>query len=106
MQWILVIIGAACVSVMAVMGLAAVLRGWTPQSGRQVLRPRLWGTGVLLSAFGLGVFMFLGPLGSARPGQHFYVPLAGMATNFVGLGLQTLARRPGRVPPLPTKSAS
>jgi hypothetical protein len=106
MQWILVSIGVACLSVMAVMGLAAVVRGWTPRLGRPVLRPRLWGTGVLLSAFGLGVFMFLGPLGSARPGQHSYVPLAGMATNFVGLGLQTLARRTDRVPPLPTKSAS
>ena len=106
MQGILVSIGVACLSVMAVMGLAAVLRGWTPPYGGQVLRPRLWGTGVLLSAFGLGVFMFLGPLGSGRPGQHFYVALAGMATNFVGLGLQTLARRIGRVPHLPTKTAS
>ena len=106
MHWILLIMAVACVTVMAVSGLAAVTSAWVMPSQRGwVLRPRLWGTGMLLSAFGLAAFLFLGPLAAVRP-VNGYLPLAGMAVNFVGMVLQTLARRRSRVPHLPTKTAS
>jgi hypothetical protein len=103
-------IGGVCVTIMAAMGVAAVARRWVPPFGRSlVLRPRLWGAGALMSALGLGLFMFLGPLAADPGAANVYVPLAGMAGNFAGLGLQTYARRPGRtlrLPPTSTTTAS
>ncbi|MFI5962549.1 hypothetical protein ACIA8J_10315 [Streptomyces asoensis] len=107
MYWLLVGTGAVCVTVMGALGLAGVTRGWVPPLGRgTVLRPRLWGAGALMSAAGLGSFMFLGPLASGGLDVNFYVPLIGMAVNFAGLGLQTLARRPGRTPGPPPASTT
>jgi hypothetical protein len=104
MHWSLVTFAVACLAAMGVVGVAAVTTGWTPMiSG--ALRPRLWGTGVLLSACGLSVFMFLGPLGPLPPSAPC-IPLVGMAVNFAGLALQSLGRRPGRATALPTKTAS
>ncbi|MER5755654.1 hypothetical protein [Streptomyces sp. NPDC002088] len=106
MHWALVSLAVGCVTIYAVIGLAGIVTGWVPPWGRsRVLRPRLWGTGALLSAAGLSLFMFLGPLGDAQP-LHVYLPLAGMGVNFVGLALQMLAQRPGRALPPPTMSAS
>lgn len=102
MYWALVGTMVVCVTVMAALGLAAVTREWMPPLRRgSVPRPRLWGTGALMSAGGLSLFVFLGPLAPGGPAVHFYVPLAGMAVNLAGLGVQSLARRPGRTPPLP-----
>ncbi|WP_327184921.1 hypothetical protein [Streptomyces sp. NBC_01334] len=110
LHWSLVVTAVVCVTVMAMAGVAAVTREWVPPFGRRrVQRPRLWGTGVLMSALGLSLFMFLGPLASGDLAVNFYVPLAGMAVNFGGLALQTLAQRPGhapRLPPTPTTTAS
>ncbi|MER5831691.1 hypothetical protein ABT116_12840 [Streptomyces sp. NPDC002130] len=98
MHWALVGVAVVCVTVMAAGGVAAVLWRWVPPFGRdRALRPKLWGAGVLMSAAGLGLFMFLGPLGAEDPAVNFAVPLAGMGINFAGLAVQTLARRPGRV---------
>ncbi|WP_141746552.1 hypothetical protein [Streptomyces sp. LUP30] len=107
MYWAMVGTGAVCVAIMAAMGVAAVVREWVPPRGAGlVLRPRLWGAGVLMSAVGLGSFMFLGPLAADPPAVNRYVPLAGMAVNIAGLGLQTYARRPGRTPRLPPTSTT
>ncbi|MDX3801955.1 hypothetical protein [Streptomyces sp. AK04-3B] len=107
MYWALVGVGVVCVTIMGAMGVAGVTREWVPPLGRRrVLRPRLWGTGALMSAGGLGLFMFLGPLATDRPVVNFYIPLAGMAVNLAGLGLQTLARRPGRTPQSPPASTT
>ncbi|MEH0575976.1 hypothetical protein [Streptomyces sp. B21-108] len=109
MYWAMLGTGVVCVTIMGAMGVAAVTRAWVPPLGRSlVLRPRLWGAGALMSAVGMGFFMFLGPLATDRPADrpavNFSVPLAGMAVNFAGLGLQTYARRPGRTPRLPSTS--
>ncbi|MER6557286.1 hypothetical protein ABT300_05875 [Streptomyces sp. NPDC001027] len=107
MYWALVGFGVVCVTIMGAMGVAAVTREWVPPRGRaRVLRPRLWGTGALMSAVGLGLFMCLGPLATDRPAVNFYIPIAGMAVNFAGLGVQMLARRPGRTPRLPPASTT
>ncbi|MGQ4329827.1 hypothetical protein [Streptomyces hayashii] len=107
MYWALVGTGVVCVTIMGVLGVAAVAREWVPPRGRRrVLRPRLWGTGAVMSAVGLGTFMFLGPLDPDRSAVNFFLPLAGMAVNFAGLGLQTYARRPGRTPRLPPASTT
>ncbi|MFF4832039.1 hypothetical protein [Streptomyces sp. NPDC001315] len=106
MHGALVSLAMVCVTALAAIGLAGVSRGWVPPWGRsRVLRPRLWGTGALLSAAGLSFFMFLGPLGDARP-LHVYLPLAGMGVNFVGLALQMLAQRPGRALTPPTTTTA
>jgi hypothetical protein len=106
MYWVMVAVGVVCVTAMGAAGVAAVTTGWTyPFSGSLVLRPRLWGTGVLLSAGGMAAFLFLGPLG-VMPPRAYDLPLVGMAVNLVGLALQSLARRPGRATALPTKTAS
>ncbi|MFJ1905845.1 hypothetical protein [Streptomyces sp. NPDC088156] len=102
MYWALAGTIVVCVTIMAAFGIAAVTREWVPPLGRSlVLRPRLWGAGALMSALGLSLFVFLGPLAPGGRAVNFYVPLAGMAVNFAGLGVQSLARRPGRTPPLP-----
>ncbi|MFD9392876.1 hypothetical protein ACFWBB_19820 [Streptomyces sp. NPDC060000] len=107
MYWALVGTIAVCVTVMAVLGIAAVTLEWVPPFGRsRVLRPRLWGAGALMSALGLSLFVFLGPLAPGGTAVNFYVPLAGMAVNLAGLGVQSLARRPGRTPRLPPASTT
>ncbi|WP_406006950.1 hypothetical protein OG440_12725 [Streptomyces sp. NBC_00637] len=101
LHWSLVVTAVVCVTVMAVVGGAAVTREWVPPFGRRrVLRPRLWGIGVLMSALGLSLFLSLGPL-AGHLTVNFFVPPAGMALNLAGLGVQTLAQRPGRAPRLP-----
>ncbi|MEV5901971.1 hypothetical protein [Streptomyces sp. NPDC052127] len=110
LHWSLVVTSVVCVTVMAVVGIAAVTREWVPPFGRRrVLRPRLWGVGALMSALGLSLFMFLGPMAAHDLKVNLYVPPAGMAVNLAGLGVQTLAQRPGRpprLPPAPTTSVS
>ncbi|WP_328479901.1 hypothetical protein OHS71_15110 [Streptomyces sp. NBC_00377] len=110
MYWALVGTGVVCVTIMAAFGIAAVTLEWVPPRSRGlVTRPRLWGAGALMSALGIGVFLFLGPLAPEGRTVDFYVPPAGMALNLAGLGVQALARRPGRTPGLPpasTKTAS
>ncbi|TQJ55478.1 hypothetical protein [Streptomyces sp. SLBN-115] len=110
LHWSLVVTAVVCVTGMAVVGIAAVMRGWVPPFGRRrVLRPRLWGVGALMSALGLGLFMFLGPMAAHDLAVNPYVPPAGMAVNLAGLAVQMLAQRPGhapRLPPTPTTSAS
>ncbi|MFI1923194.1 MULTISPECIES: hypothetical protein [unclassified Streptomyces] len=107
LYWSLVVTAVACVTVMAVVGIAAVTREWVPPFGRRrVLRPRLWGAGALMSALGLGLFMFLGPMASHDLKVNLYVPPVGMAVNLAGLGVQALAQRPGRTPRLPPASTT
>lgn len=94
MVWVTVTVlalGAA-----AAAGIAAITTGWLPPLGRdRVLRPRLWGYGELVSAAGLGVFMFLGPLRGPDIRMLPYA-LSGTAVFLVGSALQMTARRPGR----------
>jgi hypothetical protein len=81
-----------------VIGIAGITTGWVPPIGRKkVLRPELWGYGMLTAAVGMGVFQYFGPLNS-QPGAYFVVALLGMAVFVLGLFLQTLAQRPGRTP--------
>ncbi|MFC4499959.1 MULTISPECIES: hypothetical protein [Streptomyces] len=103
MRWALTGIAVVSLTLLAWGGLAAVTTGWVPRRARAlILRPKLWGTGGLLSAVGLGAFLFLGPLSNMR---HYYLALAGMGVNLVGAVLQSQARRPGRVPHPPTTTA-
>ncbi|MFF3329014.1 hypothetical protein ACFYWX_05545 [Streptomyces sp. NPDC002888] len=106
MHSILVILAVLAVTALAVMGGAATATGWVPPwGGYRILRPRLWGSGMVVSAVGMAAFMFLGPLGDLPP-AYASIPLAGMGAYLVGLLLQTLARRPGRAPRAPTGPVS
>ncbi|MFE7932736.1 hypothetical protein ACFU6S_29225 [Streptomyces sp. NPDC057456] len=109
-HWTLVVTAVVCVTLMVVAGLAAVTREWVPPFGRgRVVRPRLWGAGVLASALGLSLFLSLGPLAFSDLAVNLYIPLAGMAVNLAGLAVQMLAQRPAhapRLPPTPTTNAS
>ncbi|MEU1185155.1 hypothetical protein ABZ464_47635 [Streptomyces sp. NPDC005820] len=98
-------VGMVCVAGMAVIGLVAVTTGWTPRFTGIEERPRLWGVGVLLSAFGLTAFLFLGPLNST-PHLHRNLPLVGMGLNLAGLALQSYARRPGPLPRPSTRTSA
>ncbi|QJT03859.1 hypothetical protein G9272_29230 [Streptomyces asoensis] len=106
MNWTAVGIAAAVVTAVAAAGVAAVTTGWLPPTRRKrILRPKLWGASLLLIAFGLAFFLFLGPLGGT-PSRHPYLPFLGIGVNFAGLALQLLAQRPGRPPLPPTTIAS
>ncbi|MFJ8109706.1 hypothetical protein [Streptomyces sp. NPDC096132] len=106
MHWIAVSIAVAVTTAVAAAGVVAVTTGWTLPLGRErILRPKLWGAGLLLIAFGTAFFLFLGPLGGV-PTRHPYLPFLGIAVNFGGLALQLLAQRHGRTPVPPTNSAS
>ncbi|WP_330459614.1 hypothetical protein OIB37_23735 [Streptomyces sp. NBC_00820] len=94
---ILLVVGAALIlAVYVAVGVAAVVSEWVPPlARRRVLWSRMWGYGALLSALGLGLFLFLGPLG--RKGFSL-PPLLGWAVWMVGMLVQYLARRPHRMP--------
>lgn len=100
MHMFLVVASAVVFGLLALSGLASVATGWVIPVGRsRVLRPRLWGAGCLVAAAGGAVFLYLGPLA----GAHGPLPWAGWLAFMAGLGLQTLAQRPGRAA---TRSAS
>ncbi|WP_330264639.1 hypothetical protein [Streptomyces griseorubiginosus] len=94
MNSVLVVVAAVVVGALSVLGTVQLATGWLPPWLRDtILRPRLSGFGTLLNAVGLGVFLFLGPLGSP-PTQDVYVPLLGLALSLVGGSvLQRLAQR-------------
>ncbi|MFD8002445.1 hypothetical protein [Streptomyces mirabilis] len=80
----------------ALMGIAGITTGWVaPWMRIRVLRPKLWGYGVLVGAVGMSLYMFIGPF---RGPDLSMAPFAmtGLAMFFAGLWLQTLSRRPGR----------
>ncbi|MGW2491793.1 hypothetical protein ACWCV9_31865 [Streptomyces sp. NPDC001606] len=93
MHMFLVVAGAITLGLLGLSGVLTLTTGWIVPWGRaRVLRPALWGYGSLLAAAGGAVFLFLGPL--AR--QYGPVPWTGWLAFMAGLGLQTLAQRPGR----------
>ncbi|MFJ2391964.1 hypothetical protein ACIOTI_04360 [Streptomyces sp. NPDC087843] len=94
MTWVTV--GVLVLGALAGAGIVAITTGRLPPLGRdRVLRPRLWGYGALVSAFGLGVFLFLGPFHGPDLRMAPYA-LSGTAVFLVGSALQMAARRPGR----------
>ncbi|NEB04453.1 hypothetical protein [Streptomyces sp. SID13726] len=95
MNWVLVVATSVLVGALLVLGVVQVVTGWAPPWVRDtILRPRLSGVGTLVSAAGLGVFVFLGPLGGVSD-RHLYIPLLGLMATGVGTSLfQRLARRP------------
>jgi hypothetical protein len=102
MHMFLVVAAVVAVALMGVLGVLAVVGVWVPPvARRRVLRPRLWGYGALVSAVGLGLFMFLGPLADA---ELEALPALGWGLWMAGMVIQILAQRPGR--PAPTKTAS
>ncbi|SHH99909.1 hypothetical protein SAMN05444521_3143 [Streptomyces sp. 3214.6] len=106
MNWIAVSIALAVITAVAAAGALAVTTGWLlPFRRDRILRPKLWGASLLLIAFGMAFFLFLGPL-SGTPSKHPYLPFLGLGVNFAGLALQLLAQRPGRAPLPPTTTAS
>jgi hypothetical protein len=106
MHWIVVGIAVAVITAVAAAGVAGVTTGWTlPFRRERILRPKLWGASLLLIAFGMAFFLFLGPLGGT-PTRHPNLPFLGLAVNFGGLALQLLAQRPGRAPLPPTTTVS
>ncbi|MEU6771213.1 hypothetical protein [Streptomyces sp. NPDC046759] len=101
MHMFLVVANGVAMGLLGVFGIAGIATGWVAPWGRgRVLRPRLWGSGSLLSGVGGAFFVFLGPLAA---GRHTVLPWLGWVAFMVGLGLQMLAQRPGR--PL-TRNAS
>ncbi|MFI1045912.1 hypothetical protein ACH4U3_08800 [Streptomyces griseoruber] len=96
-------IGVVCLTGMAVLGAVALVTGRTPRFTGVEERTRLWGVGVLLSAFGLTAFLFLGPLNSTHH-LHRDLPLIGMGLNLAGLALQWYARRARPLPPPPART--
>ncbi|MER5403354.1 hypothetical protein [Streptomyces sp. NPDC002769] len=94
MTWVTV--GVLVLGALAGAGIVAITTGRLPPFGRdRVLRPRLWGYGALVSAVGLGVFLFLGPFHGPDLSMAPYA-LSGTAVFLVGSALQMAARRPGR----------
>ncbi|NEA47084.1 hypothetical protein [Streptomyces sp. SID10815] len=109
MHTILVVLGALAVGMMVVAGVGAVTTGWMPPPARRrVLRPKLWGYAQLTGAVGAVLWLFLGAL----PGRLGPLPVIGWCLFMGSLGVQTLARRPGRTPartpdhPSPTHPAA
>ncbi|MEU6574414.1 hypothetical protein [Streptomyces sp. NPDC046805] len=94
MHIFLVVAAVLAVAVYAAAGVAAVAAGWMPPLARRnVVRARLWGYGALLSAFGLGLYLFLGPLE-----HHMFnaVPVIGWCVWMGGMVMSSWAQRPGR----------
>ncbi|MFE2418468.1 hypothetical protein [Streptomyces hokutonensis] len=92
------------IAVLAVVGVGAITRGWTPLVRRRgVARPRLWGYGILVSAAGLAWSTFFGPYLS--PHSHGFLALAGTFVMAAGILVQRAAVEPGKAED-PTKSAS
>ncbi|MDV9176617.1 hypothetical protein R6V09_41640 [Streptomyces sp. W16] len=88
---------------LAVVGIGAITRGWTPLVRRHsIARPRLWGYGMLVSDAGLAAFVFCGPFQS--PGDSRLAPFAvvGGIVAAAGVLVQSAAARPTN----PTKNAS
>lgn len=101
MDMYLMVAGALATTVMAAAGVAALATGWVVPWGRtRTLRPRLWGYGSLVCAVGAALFMFLGPFTGPPPpqGVRGVVAWCGWVGFMAGLGIQVLARRPGRTP--------
>jgi len=97
MHWYLVAGAALVVAALAVMGVIAVVTGWVaPWIRGQVVRPKLWGYGAVTGAAGMALFMFIGPFHGADV-ELAPLAMAGMAVFFVGLALQWVAQRPGRI---------
>ncbi|MFF8591087.1 hypothetical protein ACF061_06530 [Streptomyces sp. NPDC015220] len=93
MHMYLVVLGALAVTLMAVFGIAGITTGWVPPPARgRIARPGLWGYGQLTGAAGLALWLFLGVL----PARFDALPLIGWFVFMGSLGVQTLARRPGR----------
>ncbi len=58
MMW--TVLAAVAWLLVAVVGVVAVTTGWTPPTARgRVVRPDVWGYGVLISALGMGTGMSL-----------------------------------------------
>jgi len=96
MDWIKVA-GALAVAALGGLGVVTLVTGWVAPWGRsRVLRPKLWGLGSVISAAGMGVFMFTGPFhGLPDPALYPYA-ITGWLVFFVGLAFQWRAQRPGR----------
>jgi hypothetical protein len=99
----LLVVSALAVVALVGIGLAGLVREWTPPWGRPALRPRLWGLGTLLVGVGLAGYVFRDPL-YGEHGGFGPVAVAGWAVLVAGLGLQGLGLRPGRT--AATKSSS
>jgi hypothetical protein len=95
MHWILVSLCTLSVALLAGLGIAAMTTGWLPSWGGRVLRPRLWGSGAVVGAVGMSLFMFLGPLRGPDLDMAPYV-MSGLVLFFVGQALQWAGKRPGR----------
>ncbi|MFF1813502.1 hypothetical protein ACFVXW_31080 [Streptomyces sp. NPDC058251] len=88
--------GVGALLALAGAGVAAITTGRLPPLGSgSVLRPALWGYGAVLSAVGLALFLFLGPLHGPDIGMAPYA-LTGTAVALFGSALQIASRRPGR----------
>ncbi|KUO21788.1 hypothetical protein [Streptomyces dysideae] len=93
---LLVTLAVLVVTAGAVMGVAAIRRGWVlPFGRRRVLRPKLWGYGMLVSSVGMTGYMSAGPLDLSLS-AYATVAFTGLGVFFVGVILQLLAQRPGR----------
>lgn len=104
MHMYLEVVGALLVTLMAVLGIAAVTTGWVIPLGRhRILRPKLWGYCQLFAAVGASLWMFLGVF----PARFDTLPVIGWLMFMGSLVVGNLAQRPGRTPKLPpTNSAS
>lgn len=92
----LLVTSALAAAAMAAIGIAGLVREWTPPWGRKVLRPKLWGFGTLLTGAGLGLYTLLGPLNGQPSGSFGPIPVLGWVVFVAGLGIQSLGLRPGR----------
>jgi hypothetical protein len=95
MHMYLVAADVLLVALMVGSGLAGITRGWVIPFGRhRILRPKLWGYGQLMGAFGFSLWMFLGVL----PTRFDLLALSGWFIFMASLGVTALAQRPGRTP--------
>ncbi|WP_427920173.1 hypothetical protein [Streptomyces sp. cg40] len=102
-----VAVAVLLIAVLAVVGVGAITRGWTPLVRRRsIARPRLWGYGILVSDAGLAWFIFFGPYPS--PHSHGLLAMAGTLVMIAGIFVQQAAWKPGESGEsgAPTKNAS
>ncbi|WP_405863202.1 hypothetical protein OG407_33185 [Streptomyces sp. NBC_01515] len=91
------------IAVLAGVGLGAVTRGWTPLARRnRIVRPRLWGYGILVSDAGLAACVFFGPFQGPDDSRLAPFAVVGAVVVFAGVLVQGAALDLAK----PTKNAS
>lgn len=108
MHMYLVVAAVLAVTLQAGLGIATLTTGWlAPWARKRVLRPRLWGYGMLAGGIGMGVYLFLGPWGGGpSDGARGTAAWCGWGLSMAGLLVQMFAQRPRRASVTASRSST